>query len=438
MNKGTRLILTFCLTLACTTVWAQNRFTLEQAVEHAKKNSLALSIADYGIEAENMNVKSARAQFLPSLVTQYSYTQLNSDRIKGPADKDYLDQKRDFFSVKLTQPLYSGGQLISGLRQKKAQKRIYEAQKQFEEISIVHKIKTLFFQLMKSKEDVSVARDTVLRLASNHNATQAYFDREMVPLVSVLESRVALSRARQELRQAENLVKKDRSNLMTELTLPLTDPVTFVGVLEEPLPAVDVSDIKLLWEKACRTRPDIIALEREKEVNKEMAKSSAGQYLPSVSLDGGYYVSKRDYKISNDSDQTNQYWQAGVLVSWNLFDGGSAWYQRQKYHIEIKKLDAEIQATRNTLKSSIQRAVLQLKDAHRRISTAKGIIEVAHENYEMEKKYFEKGLSTTPKLLDAQARLSQAQGDYNNAIFDYRLSMADLDFLMGGDLKKNN
>jgi outer membrane protein TolC len=58
-------------------------------------------------------------------------------------------------------------------------------------------------------------------------------------------------------------------------------------------------------------------------------------------------------------------------------------------------------------------------------------VETGKEYYQSEKMRLERGISSTPAVLDAQARFTQLEADYNNARFDYQLAMANLNFLMG-------
>jgi outer membrane protein len=58
----------------------------------------------------------------------------------------------------------------------------------------------------------------------------------------------------------------------------------------------------------------------------------------------------------------------------------------------------------------------------------------ARENYAMEERRLQAGLTTIPMLLDAQIRLARAQGNQIQAKLDYQLARAELGFMMGEEI----
>ena len=72
-----------------------------------------------------------------------------------------------------------------------------------------------------------------------------------------------------------------------------------------------------------------------------------------------------------------------------------------------------------------------LREAKSRIRSAKAEIRAAREGYNRAKKRYESEIGTLPELLDAQARLSRAEANRNQALVDYQLAMARLYYAMG-------
>lgn len=438
MVKRVLVVVAVVWSLSVLPAVCQERFSLSDAVEYAKENSPVLRSADFRVDGADMDIKSARGGFLPTLSSGLSRKELFSERSKGATESDYLDQTYDSANITLTQSLYAGGTTTAYYRHAREGKKMFEAKREMAELTLVHEVEMAFFQLMKAKEDVSAALDTVARLESSLKSAEAYLERQMAPLVAVLEAKVNLSSAQQELIRARNAVKKGRANLLAIMNMPMSPSVVFDGGLDY-YPAMGAIDADQAVAHTLEHRPDILALEKEKEMARRNADSAKGAYLPEVDLSAGYYFAERDYNKSeyDANDQENQYWMAGITVSWVMFDGGTSWYRRKKYLGEMNRIDADILALKNTLKSNVKQAILQLEDASERIDTAREAVAAATENYEMEEKRLETGISTTPMLLDAQSRLTNSRGDYNNALFDYQLAASDLRFFMGGTLPGN-
>jgi outer membrane protein TolC len=160
-----------------------------------------------------------------------------------------------------------------------------------------------------------------------------------------------------------------------------------------------------------------------------------------VKFDIGYHDQNRDYDAPAvtssgffDRDQRNRYWSAGVNVSWELFDGGRAWYEKQKYETEEKKIDALMDDAKTTIATGIRKALYSLSEAEQRMVSAGQTLSAANEYYDAEENRLKAGLATIPSLLDAQERLVRAEGNQTRAILDYQVAISELKMMTGGKL----
>jgi outer membrane protein TolC len=134
---------------------------------------------------------------------------------------------------------------------------------------------------------------------------------------------------------------------------------------------------------------------------------------------------------SVERDQRNRYWSAGVTASWELFDGGRSWYRRKKSLNQVYQVREQIKEIQLFIREGIRKALFSIAEADDRTAAAKVAVTAARENYTMEERRLEAGLTTIPMLLDAQIRLARAQGNYTRAMLDYQLGRAELGFMLG-------
>jgi outer membrane protein len=412
-------------------------YTLQDAIDYGLLHSPRVREAQYQTSGAENERKAVRGGFFPRLSTGYSRNILTSQSSRGPTDQDYLDQVNDVFQVNLSQVLYNGARILKDYERTRAQKEMYEAREAMARISLIYEIEAAFFRLMKAKADVAAARDTVLRLESGMDAVAAFFASQMVPRVQVLEIKSELLTARSDLSIAQNRVIKEKARLLSVMNLHPAEPVTFDGELDHYPPGYRIP-FEALWQAALDARPDLLALEKQKIMAARQADMEMSRYHPRVSLDLGYFDTDRDYDAPGtgitgtfDRDQRNRYWQARVSVQWELFDGGAAWFSRHQHLDRIKALEQQILNTENAIRAELEQAVLSITEATRRIAAMAEAVETGKEYYQSEKMRLDKGISSTPAVLDAQARLTRLEANYNNARFDYQLAMANLNFLMG-------
>lgn len=411
--------------------------SLAQCLEYGYENNPTLKSADYQVAAAQDNKNAVRADFLPSLSTSYGFSRLDSESAKGPVEQDYLNQYIRNFSVRASQMLFAGFRITHAHDKAKIDIERTRADRNLARLELTYNIQAVFFQLMKAKEDVNVAKEAIDRLEKGVSSAEAYFDRQLISKAEVLTARVDLADAQQQASIAQNEVYRKRITLFSLMNMPMTDDVRFSGGLdffngEYP------KEFDVCWEIARNNRPDIESLEKQVAMLEKDMSMATGVYLPRVRLDIGYYDQDRNYDEmgasfagSIDRDQRNRYWTAGVTASWELFDGGRAWYQRGKSLNQVYQVKEQIKEVQLFIREGIQKALFSITESRDRASAAEIAVMAARETYDMEKRRLDAGLTTVPIFLDTQFRLVRAQGNLTRARLDYLLGRAELDFMMG-------
>ena len=402
---------------------AAQSMTLAQCVAVALEDNPTLEASRLEVQAAEANRKSVRAGFLPSAITEYGISRVDSSSAKGLADDDALNQEGLNFSVRLSQVLYSGFRNLNSYQRAKIRKSLLTAELALRRMEVRYNIEITFYRLLKAKQDVVVARESVLRLQESLKAAEALFRREQIPYVDVLQAKVEVAGAIERLGVTENDVNRERASLFTLMNMDESPDISFSGDVDPDLsdpPAFEVNQ-----QRAFENRPDIKSLEYQMEIAQKDAAIAKGQYLPVVRLDVGYYDQERDYE-KNVYDRRNRYWAAGVTASWSLFDGGRAFYESQQHDIMSNRIKALILDTKNSISKKIRLALYAMTEAKQRLQVSVEALGAANEYYAREEKRLIAGLSTIPNLLDAHVRLIQAQRNNTRAILDYRLAHSDL------------
>jgi outer membrane protein TolC len=415
---------------------AGRNMSLEQCLEKGIENNTALKAARFDIQGAAHDIKAARADFLPSLSTGFSASQIISESAKGPTETDFLDQRYRQFNIRLSQILYSGQRLVNTYNKARVRKKVMEAETLMHLLEQVYEIETTFYRLMKAKQDVIASMESVDTLQEGVKSAEAFFEKELVPYVDVLQARVDLADAQEKTGIARNNVNRERVALFTLMNLPEDPTIEFSGNLAPVNP--ETPDFSTTLQNALENRPDIESLTLQLEMAEKDADIAMGKYLPSVRLEAGFNDSNRDYDepaVSGssvfDRDQRNQYWSAGVYVNWELFDGGRAWYEKERYKTQAMKLNVLINEAENTISSGLRQALLSMTEAEQRMQGAVKALEAAKEYHALEERRLSAGISTIPDFLDAQSRLVRARGNYAQAVLDFRLAESELKLMAG-------
>lgn len=441
MKKSICFLIFVGLFVSPAPVLAEEVFTLERCVKYGLKNNPSLLAAGFAVGGAEQDLKVARADFLPQLSASASYSALSSIRSSGTTETDFLDQGITNYSVRLSQVLYAGSRVYNTYSRAEARQEMVEAERDFTRLKLVFNIERVFFELMKAEQDVVVARDTVRRLTAGVESARAFVDRKMAPYVQRLQAEVDLADAMQRQSQVKNNVERKRAELFSLLNMAFSPDVRFAGGLGY-YPSVYETTFEASWEKAAEKRPDLQSLDRQRFMAEKSVAIAMGKYYPTVNFDLGWFDQDRNYDQvgttsfgqSFDRDQRNEYWTAGVSVSWSFFDGGRAWYEKGKYLMEIKRLKEQVVEVENSIMSDLRTALFDMSEAETRIEFTAGAVKTAVEYYQREDRRFQAGISTMPSLLDAQERLTRAESNYTQALLDYQVARSALKFITGGDL----
>jgi outer membrane protein TolC len=415
---------------------------LEQCIKKGIENNPSIRAAKMMVNASKSGIKAARADFLPSLNASGSFKTLSNISSSGQSDTDYLDQGATNYYISMSQILYSGSGIYNSWQKAKLEKEMYEAEKELKTIEIVYQIHKMFFELMKSNEESLIWKQQIESLEANVSLAQAYYEKKFITLPELLDAKVELENAVLQKSVSDNNVKRKRAELLSLMGLDINLEIEFEKSADCKISYPD-AEFEKLWEMAQNTRPDIKSLKKQIEITNKNVSIQKGRYLPSVKFNAGYYDTDKDYKEKGtskdifgrvteyDRDQRNRYWSAEILVQMSLFDGGRAWYNKNRYLDEAKKIESILENTENKIKTGINKALFSIKDAKYRIEVSKKAVKSAKEFAEMEKSRFDSGLCPLADLLEAEEKYARAKSNFTTAKIDLQLAYSELKFMVG-------
>lgn len=121
-------------------------------------------------------------------------------------------------------------------------------------------------------------------------------------------------------------------------------------------------------------------------------------------------------------------WLAGVMVSWNLFDGGATKAAVEQASEQVRQLEAALAELRNGIALEVTSAFLNVESPKQRVKTAEKAVAIAEEGVRLG---YQNGVNTITDFLTAQAELTQAQISLVVALSDLRVAEAQLWFALG-------
>ncbi|MFZ2630266.1 MAG: TolC family protein [Desulfosalsimonadaceae bacterium] len=413
-------------------------YTLPECVARGLKENPRIKAAESDIRKAGSQIGAQRGNFFPTLSASTFAQELQSLQAKGPTESDYLDQDIGVMDFRISQTLFQGFTIFNTYQKAVLGEELSRAQKEQAEMDLILEIQTTFLKLLKASEDARSLESAVKRLEINEKSAAAFYAKQMAPYVAVLQSRVDLADAQQQLSQAKNEVETQKVMMNLLLGIPAEAPVIYEGQ-----PSLDVRDAD--WDlgnclvSANQHRPEIKVAEKSIQMAQKDLAIQLGKFSPRISANYDYYMRNTDYKNEEllvtgetyDRDQENTYWTAMIQMQWEFNLGGQQFYQQAGARHEVERLFQHRKDMEDRISAQVRTSFLRLEEAKGRIETSGGALEAARESYDRAKKWSQVQMGTISDLLDIQAKLTRAEANRNNAVSDYRLSLAELYYSMG-------
>ncbi len=384
--------------------------------------SVALSV-DQSVEASRWQssaaqrgLYAARAARFPELTAKLSYNVYdNPITYVAPvllptgnlAQFDITQREAFLADVTASQPLYTGGRIRSAIDAAGAQVTAAVSNEEKTTLDVMLDVATSYTNVLHAQRHVEVTEQAVESLTSHAREVKNRVDQGVGIRNDLLASQVALSNAQQQNLQADATFDIAKAAYNRALQRPLDTEVA-IEDLREPLGSYDVEQ---LTHQALARRPEIAELNAHVRALRSQADVVRASYKPQIAVEGGFQF------IENRFLDNEAFNRVALMGEWNVFDMG------RKRHSAVK-LDQSAEAVlrqRNDVETKI---ALQVRDAWRRLETARervsvsrATIESAEENLRVARNRYSQGVGTNTVVLDAETLRTQAYSNYYSSVY---------------------
>lgn len=187
-----------------------------------------------------------------------------------------------------------------------------------------------------------------------------------------------------------------------------------------------------LTRAALESRSDLGQLRSGVEKGDASIKLARSAYLPTLEAVASYQLNSRDTPFGSDNDA----WQAGVNLSWQVFDGFRRRHQWNQA-VAVRSAAAESLAGKEReIRFQVRESMLRAEESGKRLEVAGHAVADAEETVRLLTKRFENSLATLVEVLDAQTALNQARANLADTEADYALAGGRVYYTAGIFLKE--
>jgi outer membrane protein len=279
-----------------------------------------------------------------------------------------------------------------------------------------------YFKTLRAKKMVEVAKQTVFDLKAHLRIAQDQYEFGVVTFNDVLQAKVSLADAEQNLIVAETDYIDIRSTLNKVLMLPVTAPT----VLKDENLVVKAWGLEDATGAALKQRPDLKASDERVRQQEKVVVEARAQYFPQFSVQGGH-----NYQVNNSLLHGNQ-WFVIFAMNWNIFSGLDTKAAVSQAKLKVSQLQEQKKDINEQVQLDVQTAYLKIKETLDRIRTTETAVTQGEENLRLNEERYKEGVGTATDVIDAETLLTRTRVNYWTAVYDHQMAKAQMLWAVGG------
>lgn len=418
------------------------QWDLQTCIDYALSHNISIRKNKITSESAAIDVKTAKAAFLPSMSASVSQrivnrpysesgTIISGDNITSSQSKTSYNGS---YGIDVSWTLYNGNKRSNTLKQQQLNNRIADLNVAESENSIEESITQMYVQILYNAEAVKIDQSTLALSEAQYNR-----GKELLKAGSI---------AKTDLAQLEAQVSTDKYQLVTaqatlqNYKLQLKQLLELDGDQEMNLYLPNIGDSGVLtplpnkadvYQAALTFRPEIEAGKLNISASEMGIKVARSGYLPTLSLSAGIGTTNANGSDFTFGEQMKSNWNnsLGVTLSVPIFNNRTTKSAVQKAVLQKQTNELELIDQQKTLYKAIEGLWLDANSAQQQYTAALEKLRSTQTSYDLIQEQFNLGMKNTVELLTEKNNLLSAQQQMLQAKYMAILNAELLKFYQG-------
>ncbi len=432
------LVLILTLVVAVST-YAAETLSLEQAVETAIKNSPGLKASDAQVEASDAGVLRSASGFLPKVTVSETWsrtdnplmvlgTKLNQEVVTqadfNPAVINHPEPMSNYNTrLSVVQPLFNGGKAYIGRAQAKIARDASGKDRERSRQETIYNVVKAYYRVLLAREYNNVALQSLETSEANVKLADARYRAGAVLQSDLLRAKVQYAEVQEMVTRSDNTLRLAAAGLNFAMGVPQDSAFDISGKLEQQELHADMNEA---IQEALRTRPDLLAVELNRQIAEKSVSQARTDYFPSLNLMG--QVDWNSDKFVGDDARS---WAVMAVLQWNIFDGLVTRSKVKEALAATSRMKSVEVQTRESVQLQVREAYFNVKASLDRITATASSVQEAEEGLRIVQKRYETGMTPFVDVLGAESALIRARTNALQALYDNNVAQAELKLAEG-------
>jgi outer membrane protein len=289
--------------------------------------------------------------------------------------------------------------------------------------TVADDVSTAYYQVLRVQALHRIAEESVRRAETDRNDAVKLAKGGVIENEKVLRAEVAVSQAQRLLDVAEEEKAVSVAALNLAIGLNIGSATGVVDTSSVPPFAMSLAEC---LQSAISSRREFQIAHQSVQVAAEGARIAKADFAPRI-IGGGYLNNFQQASPRGDADLAVGF----IRLDWGLFEGGKRVAELRVNDSRVREAMAQSESIADTIAFQVNQAYHRMVAARKGIDRSRPAIDQTRETYRLVGARSKQGDATPAELTDAEVALTRAQQDYSNAINDYLIAIARLEYTMG-------
>ena len=415
-NNKILIVLLFCFSYG----FAQEKLTKEEVVNLALEHNYGILLAKNSVEVSKNNASIYNSGYLPRATVSSGVNYSNNDseftlqdgsksEVNGAESKSYNA------SIGLNYTLFDGMGRSYNYEKLKESYNLSKLEAQTVIENSLLQVFTIYYEVARLTEDNANINESLIISKQRLKRAQYRFEYGQNTKLQVLNAEVDVNNDSIRFINSKRLL----ANSKRDLNLLLGRNVTTDFLIDTDV-TFDLSfDFDTTLNKAKTYNVEIQKANKNLELSKLDIKINQASLFPKLILNSSYGFNKSDNDNTfNYAEQLSKGINAGVSLSWNIFDGGSTKTRVQNAKIFADNVSIQNEQVLNELERNVANSLETYNNSLFVLNSEEKNVETNQRNFERTEEQFKLGQITTIEFRQAQINLLNAKSNLNNAKYD--------------------
>jgi len=374
--------------------------TLPRAIEIAMQQQPNIRVVKANIEASRGRVDQAKVALRPQLFVDASVG-------AGSSNGTFFDPAvRTGVGASASWRIYDFGLTRANIRAAEASAEAVGASIDTTNLDIETTVSITFLEAVARLRLITVAEATVTSEDLHVDQARRFVAAQAKDPIEVVQAQARAANARSALSQAQANAAVALANLRS--AIGWVDPaVTFVVDQSWPTPPVEEpAALVTLVESARKYRPELVQLDKQIIAAEANVTAAEAQRRPVLSAQA-----RTGWDLGTDYWDADPTWNAGLTLSWQLYDGGASAAAQRVTRANLAGVIASRDSLLVSLNSELDAARSRIVANRANVIASTEAVTAARAQLRLADARYTQGLGSQIELTDAQQAVTTAEGN---------------------------